>query len=185
MLGRRTCLVLEGISGNDTVGFCWQVPVDINTVQMSLLDPEGSGSRRYCRQKHSRKQHTKALQINISLWFACALVEDTDVVLFLGGRFLTSFRCWKLYIITGWPFISIVCHHYVHLVVAIGKEASDNPRGLWIIVGKCFRPHSPVDPQPPQLAAVPPVVNLRDEKQHSERCDSAASTGSLFLATIF
>ncbi len=54
-LGRCTCLVLESISCNDSIGFCWHVPVDINTVQMSLLDPEGFGSRWCCREKHSRK----------------------------------------------------------------------------------------------------------------------------------
>lgn len=57
MLGRRTCLVLEGISSNDAVGFCWQVPVDINTVQMSLLDPEGAGNRWYYRQKQQGTTH--------------------------------------------------------------------------------------------------------------------------------
>lgn len=35
-----TCLVLQGISGNDTVGFGRKVPVDVNAVQVSLLDPE-------------------------------------------------------------------------------------------------------------------------------------------------
>lgn len=87
--------------------------------------------------------------------------------------FLTSFRCWEVYVITGRPFISIVCHHYIRLVIAIGDEPSEDPRGLWIIVWKCFKLHPSVDPQPPQLAAVPPVVDLRGEKEHTHHFDSS------------
>lgn len=64
-------------------------------------------------------------------------------------------------VITGRPFKSIVCNHYVHLVVAVRVEAGNNSRGFSISVGKCLILHRPVDSQPPQLAAVPPVVNLR------------------------
>lgn len=63
--------------------------------------------------------------------------------------------------ITRRPFKAIVCNHYVHLVVAVRVEAGNNSRGFFISVGKCLRLHRPVDSQPPQLAAVPPVVNLR------------------------
>lgn len=65
ILGQHTRLVLEGISCNDTVGFRWHVPVYVNAVQMSLLNPEGPGSRWYCRQTNSRKSHT-------SWWFVSA-----------------------------------------------------------------------------------------------------------------
>ena len=65
VLGRCTCLELEGIPSDDTIGFRWQVPVHVNTVQMSLLDPEGTGSRWYYRRKHSRRRLTWDLEINI------------------------------------------------------------------------------------------------------------------------
>lgn len=45
----RTGLVLQGISSNDAVGFCRYVPVDINTVEVPLLDPEGSGNGGYLK----------------------------------------------------------------------------------------------------------------------------------------
>lgn len=67
-------------------------------------------------------------------------------------------------VITRRPFKSIVCNHYVHLVVAVWGEASNNSRGFSISVGKCLRLHRPVDSQPPQLTAVPPVVNLSAEQ---------------------
>lgn len=66
--GWRTCLVLQGISGDDTVGFCRQVPVHIDTIQMSLLYPEGCWSRWYYRQKHSRRGQTLFLEINLNLF---------------------------------------------------------------------------------------------------------------------
>lgn len=53
-----TGLVLQGISSNDSVGFRRYVPVNINTVKMSLLDPEGSGNGWYLKQRHEKKQHT-------------------------------------------------------------------------------------------------------------------------------
>ncbi len=73
----------------------------------------------------------------------------------------------------------------LHLIVAVGEELSEDSRGLWIIVWKCFKLHRSADPQPPQLAAVPPVVNLKDEKQHTQYCDSASSAGLSSLEAFF
>lgn len=64
-----TGLVLQGISSNDSVGFCRYVPVDINTVKMSLLDPEGSGNRWYLKHRQMRKTG------NVSSWLQMHLVS--------------------------------------------------------------------------------------------------------------
>lgn len=72
-----------------------------------------------------------------------------------------------MYVITLRPFVSTVCHNYVHFVVAVGNKLIKDPRGVWAIDRKFFGLHPSVNPMPPQLAAVPPVVDLRDERQHT------------------
>lgn len=58
----QTCLVLEGVASNYSIGFCWEVPVYIDAVQMPLLDSEESGGRWHCRQQKSRR------------WWSCDLL---------------------------------------------------------------------------------------------------------------
>lgn len=85
-------------------------------------------------------------------------------------------------VITRRPLKPVVCSHYVHLIVAVRVEAGNYSRGFSISVGKCLRLHRPVDSQPPQLAAVPPVVNLRAAQikvlQSVEAEDSPTSVDS-------
>lgn len=95
----------------------------------------------------------------------CGFLEGTTG----GGRvldgqpvtFRTSFGCREGNGVTGRPLISIVCHHDVHLVVAVRDELREDPGGLRVIVWEGSGLHCSVDPQPTQLAAVSPVVDLK------------------------
>lgn len=101
------------------------------------------------------------------------------------ATFITSFRCWEMYIVTRWPLISIVCHHNVHLVVAIREKFSEDSSGLWTIDWKCFRLHRSVDSQPSQLATVSPVVELRDHKQNAKQFNFCSCRKKHCCWTIF
>lgn len=80
-------------------------------------------------------------------------------------------------VIAGGALVSIVGHHDVHLVVAVREQVRDDARGLGLVVGKGFGPERPVDPQPPELAAVSPVVHLGKRRQTPESADHILGGG--------